>query len=347
MDSEIQSFITVWFTAVVSMIYCYYIAARLPGGTTRLLSLLPVFYLFTTLPLHLTSIHIGAITILYIVWLGNFKLLLFSFDQGPLYTTPPLSLLHFISMALLPIKTKHTPSCQSFSNSKFYHQTAVFALKVALLAIIVRIYEYREYVHPFIILALYCCHFYLAVELILAITAVPVRVILGLDLEPQFNEPYLSTSLQDFWGWRWNLMVSSILRSIVYHPVRRISTRILGSRWARPPATMATFLVSGLMHEVIYYYLSRAYPTWEVTWFFVLHGACVTLEMAVKKALGGGWRLHRLVSGPMTVAFVGVTGVWLFLPQLIRYGLDKKAISEYSVLAQLVKGLFATNSSTT
>ncbi|CAI9756838.1 unnamed protein product [Fraxinus pennsylvanica] len=316
MDSEIQSFITVWFTAVLSMIYCYYISARLPSGATRLFSLLPVLYLFTTLPLHLTSIHIGVATILYLVWLGNFKLLLFSFDQGPLYATPPLSLFHFIFIALLPIETKHTSSCKSFSNAKVYHQPAGFALKVALLAIIPRVYEYMEYVHPYIVFTLYCCHLYLALEVILAITAVPTKAILGMDLKPQFNEPYLATSLQDFWGRRWNLMVSSILRPAVYQPVQRISTRILGSKWARPLATLVTFLVSGLMHEVIYYYLSRAYPTWEVTRFFVLHGICVALETAVKKELGGRWRLHRLVSGPMTVAFVGVTGVWLFLPQI-------------------------------
>ncbi|CAA3010824.1 long-chain-alcohol O-fatty-acyltransferase [Olea europaea subsp. europaea] len=334
MDPEIQSFIKVWFTAILSMIYCYCISVRLRGGATRLFSLLPVIYLFTTLPLHLTSIHIGAATILYLVWLGNFKLLLFSFDQGPLYATPPLSLFHFISIALLPVETKHNSSCKS--NAKVYHQPVASAVKVALLAIFTRIYEYMENVHPYILFTLYCCHLYLALEVILAITAVPVRAILGLDLKPQFNEPYLATSLQDFWGRRWNLTVSSILRTAVYQPVHRISTRILGSNWARPSATMATFLVSGLMHEVIYYYLSGAYPTWEVTRFFVLHGICVALEMAVKKALGGRWRLHRLVSGPMTVAFVGVTGVWLFLPQVIRHGLDKKAISEYTILTQFL-----------
>ncbi|KAL2476048.1 putative long-chain-alcohol O-fatty-acyltransferase 5 [Abeliophyllum distichum] len=335
MDGEIQRFIKVWLGAVASIIYCYYITARLTRGATRLLSLLPVFYLLTILPLSLSSLHLGAVTIFYLVWLGNFKLLLFSFDQGPLSSTPPLSLLHFISIALLPIKTKQTLTLQSVSNSKV-NKPAVFALKVALLAIIVRLYAYREYIHPYIILALYCCHVYLGVELILAITAVPVRAILGLDLEPQFNEPYLATSLQDFWGHRWNLMVTSILRPTVYQPVLRICTRFLGSRWARPPATLATFLASGLMHEVIYYYISRAYPTWEVTWFFVLHGICVALEVAVKKELGGRWRLHRLVSGPMTVAFVGVTSVWLFFPQVIRNGMDQRAISEYSILVQFV-----------
>ncbi|CAI9756841.1 unnamed protein product [Fraxinus pennsylvanica] len=206
------------------------------------------------------------------------------------------------------------------------HPHCWFALKGALLAIIARIYDNMESVYPCIVFTLYCCQLYLALEVILAITAVPVRAILGQNLKPQFNEPYLATSLQDSWGCRWNLMVSSILRPAVYQPVQRISTRILGSKWARPLATLVTFLVSGLMHEVIYYYLSRVYPTWEVTRFFVLQGICGAFEIAVKKALGGRWQLHRFVSGPMTVVFVGDTGVWLFLPQMIRHGLDKMAI---------------------
>ncbi|KAI3466453.1 hypothetical protein Pfo_023116 [Paulownia fortunei] len=335
MDLEIQNFTKIWLTATVSLIFCHQIAARIPSGAARLLSLLPIIYLFTTLPLRLSSFHLGAPTIFYLVWLGNFKLLLFSFDQGPLSTTPPLSLLHFISIALLPIKTRQTPSPNSLSIDKIY-RPILFLLKCGLLAVIVSLYKYREFIHPYLILVLYCCHVYLGVELLLAMTAVPVRAVLGLELEPQFNEPYLATSLQDFWGRRWNLMVTSILRPAVYHPVRLICTRILGRKWALPPAILATFLVSGLMHEVIYYYLSRASPTWEVTWFFVLHGLCVALEVGLKKALNGGWGLHKAVSGPLTVGFVAVTGGWLFFPQVTRNGLDLKAINEYSILVRFV-----------
>lgn len=339
-DPEIQSFIKVWLTATTSLIFCHQILARIPGGAARLLSILPIIYLFTVLPTHLSSIHLAGPTIFYLVWLGNFKLFLFSFDQGPLSSTPPLSLLHFISIALLPIKTetstKQNPSPTSYSNIKKWKKASIFAVKFSLLAAIVSLYKYRDFIHQDVILALYCCHVYLGVELVLAVTAAPVRAILGLELEPQFNEPYLATSLQDFWGRRWNLMVTSILRPTVYHPVRRVSARVLGNRWALLPAILATFVVSGLMHEVIYYYLSRASPTWEVTWFFVLHGFCVVVEVAAKKALAGGWRLHRMVSGPLTVGFVAVTGGWLFFPQVIRNGLDRKAIDEYSILLRLI-----------
>ncbi|KAK4484785.1 hypothetical protein RD792_007379 [Penstemon davidsonii] len=190
----------------------------------------------------------------------------------------------------------------------------------------------KDFIHPYLILVLYCCHVYLGAELIFAVSAAPARAVFGLDLEPQFDEPYLATSLQDFWGRRWNLMVTSILRPAVYLPVRSICTRILGRRWALPAAIFATFLVSGLMHELIYYYLTRVDPTWEVTWFFVLHGVCVAVEVAMKKVLSGRLRMHRAVSGVLTLGFLVVTGGWLFFPQLIRNEMDLKAINEYSIL---------------
>ncbi|KAK4420814.1 Long-chain-alcohol O-fatty-acyltransferase [Sesamum alatum] len=313
-DPEIQALTQIWLTATVSLIFCHQIAARIPSGAARLLSVLPVIYLFTTLCLRVSSVNLGAPTIFYLVWLGNFKLLLFAFNQGPLSAAPPLPLLRFIAVGLLPIKTKQPPSPNSSTSN--HNRPILLLLKCGLLAVIVASYKYREFMQPYLIMALYCCHVYLGLELLLAMTALPVRAVLGLELEPQFDEPYLATSLQDFWGRRWNLMVTSILRPTVYHPVRRISTRILGRRWAPAPAILATFLVSGLMHEVIYYYMSRARPTWEVTWFFVLHGVCLAAEVALKKAVGRRLQLPKVVSRPLTVGFVAVTGGWLFFPQL-------------------------------
>lgn len=183
---------------------------------------------------------------------------------------------------------------------------------------------------------------YLGIELVLAVSAAPVKAVFGFEIEPQFNEPYLSTSLQDFWGRRWNLMVTRILRPTVYDPVRRVSTSLVGATCASPVAMFATFLVSGLMHELIYYYLARAPPTWEVTLFFVLHGVCTAVEVAAKKVLiRRGWRVHRVVSGLLTVGFLAVTGNWLFFPQLVRNGVDRKAISEYAIIVDFAKSKLA------
>lgn len=353
-----KNLIKVWSASVASVCYCYSLAKRIQPGIPRLVSLLPIIYLFITLPLSLSSFHFGGPTIFYLLWLANFKLLLFAFNRGPLspsQSQPPLSLLHFVSIALFPIKTRPVTDSSSYSHPKNGEQkfvnspsdlyqkhsrvfeSAVIATKVVLLSVIVSSYRFREKLHPGVILALYCLHVYLGVELILAITAVPVRTILGLEVEPQFNEPYLATSLQDFWGRRWNLMVTSILRPSVYIPVRKLSARALGTAHSLALAVMATFLVSGLMHEIIYYYLTRASPTWEVTCFFILHGVAVVCEIELKNALNGRWRLHRSVSGALTLVFVAITGDWLFFPQLIGNGTDLKVIDEYEIPVTLIR----------
>lgn len=376
MDFEIRSFIKVWIITTTCLCYCYYIASRIPRGIKRLISLFPIFYLFLVLPLKLQSFHLGAPTTFFLVWLGFFKLLLFSFELGPLSPTPPSKLFHFICIASLPIKIKHTspniekplttksttyPSYQngqktqkplksipkliksenpiSQTSSKI-HKSILLAIKVLILAIIIHLYEYRPYLHPYVTLALYCCHMYLGIEIVLALCVVPARILFGFEIEPQFNEPYLSSSLQDFWGRRWNLMVTSILRPTVYGPIRHISTSIVGRKWAPLPAVVSTFAVSGLMHEIIYYYLTRVRPTWEVTWFFVLHGVCTAIEIVVKKAVTGSWRLNKAVSGPLTLGFLAVTGNWLFFPQLLRNGVHEKGIKEYAILVDFVKSFF-------
>nr|POE48256.1 putative long-chain-alcohol o-fatty-acyltransferase 1 [Quercus suber] len=248
MDAEIKNFIKVSITAITSLCYCYYIVARIPKGMMRLLSLFPIFYLFTMLPCNLNFVHLGGSTAFFLGWLGNFKLLLFAFDQGPL--SPPLpKLLHFISIACLPIKLKQDPPPNTKNNKKTISQkhpkshnptkvsrSMLLVIKALFLAMIIRAYDHRPNLHPYVILVLYCCHTYLVGEIILALAATPVRAIFGFEIEPQFNEPYLATSLQDFWGHRWNLMVTSILRPTIYIPIHRISANVIGSRWAALPA---------------------------------------------------------------------------------------------------------------
>ncbi|KAF7815903.1 putative long-chain-alcohol O-fatty-acyltransferase 5 [Senna tora] len=340
MDHEIQNFIKVWIKTILCLCYCYFIASRVPKGFLRLLSLIPIFYIFLLLPLNLHSFHLAGPTTLLLVWLCPFKLLLFSFDQGPLSPLPP-NILHFILLSSLPIKIE--------PNAPYHHKTPqkkpeirisllTFIIEALLLAAIVYTYEFRERLHPRLIALLYCCNVYLGLELVLALFAAPARAVFGFEMAPHFHKPYLSTSLQDFWGRRWNLMVTSILRPTVYDPIRRICTPFLGLTYGPLPAMMAAFLVSGLMHELIYYYLTRVPPTWEVTWFFVFQGTCTAVEVVVKKAVGRrGWRLHRAVSGPLTVAFLVVTSEWWFFPQLVRNGVDRKTIGEYATMVGFVK----------
>nr|GEY73665.1 long-chain-alcohol O-fatty-acyltransferase-like [Tanacetum cinerariifolium] len=106
-----------------------------------------------------------------------------------------------------------------------------------------------------------------------------VKFSLGLnfELEPQFNEPQLATSLQDFGDVdRWNLTSSSILQLTVYIPICKkwdpIFSQLKGQMFG-------TLVVSGIKREL----MTCVQPTWEVTCFLVLHGAFTAIEVVVKK----------------------------------------------------------------
>lgn len=345
MEGEINNFIMVWVSALVSLCYCHTIGKAIPKGTSRLLSILPVICLFLILPLNLTTIHLGGPSSFFLAWLATFKLLLFAYGEGPLSSSSkPISFSRFISIACLPIKIQNHPSPKnpqkplsttknnehpSLQRPQNFHKSPLnYGTKVLLLATYGPVHDNKEHLHPKILLLLYSIHLYIALEILLGIFAALTRALLGVELEPQFDEPYLATSLQDFWGRRWNLMVSRILHPTVYNPVRSISSRWIGRKWAPLPAVIAVFFVSGLMHEIIFYYIGRLKPTWELTCFFLIHGFCLAIEIAIKKALNGSWCLPKVVSGPLTLTFVAITGLWLFMPSLIRCEVDVKIYRE-------------------
>lgn len=87
--------------------------------------------------------------------------------------------------------------------------------------------------------------------------ATALAMLLGLDLPPNFNLPYLATSPADFWR-RWHISLSSWLRDYVYLPLgvrfrrRRyfniVSTWIIAGLWH---GLTFPFLVYGLYHGVL------------------------------------------------------------------------------------------------
>ncbi|KAL3733402.1 hypothetical protein ACJRO7_022861 [Eucalyptus globulus] len=299
MEEEAGNFINVWLTVLSCVCYYYFVSSSLLPGKLRLFSLLPIFSLFTALPLRLST-------------LASFKLLLFSFGKGPLSSSldshpdPSKSLFLFILFTCFPIKIRQ---------AKFFTypslQTPKLPLnlpsKLLLCRISILVYDHQDKLllqgHPKRVLLLYPCMLYLYVDMILQMPS---------------DEPCLSTSFQDFWGRRWNLTVTNALRHTVYKPLKSFLEPHLWAAWATAAAVMAAFLASGLMHELLYYDVTRARPTWEVTGFFVLQGACVVVEVAAKAAVGERWRLSRAVLTPLTVGFMAATAMWLFFPQLIR-----------------------------
>nr|ASM61115.1 1,2-diacyl-sn-glycerol:acetyl-CoA acetyltransferase [Euonymus kiautschovicus] len=343
---EINNFIKVWVQAMACLSYAYYFSSRLPKGLLRLLSLLPVFYLLLIPPLNISSFILSSITGFFLAWLTTFKVISFAFDQGPLYPLPQ-NLLHFISIACLPITVKRNPSPKLKSTTNTSPISHIlksvfmsFPSKVLLHWIIAHLYQYKKYMDPNAVLVIYCCHVYVLLDISLSLCATLAEFLCGFDVEPQFKEPYLATSLQDFWGRRWNIIVSSVLRSTVYTPTRHIASYLIGSRWAYFPAIIATFVVSGVMHDIVYYvYMMHVYPKWDMTGHFVLHGICEALEveMKCKRSRRDKWRRHPVVDWVMVMGFVMGTSVSLLFVPLLRDNVDQIVAEECSILLNFVR----------
>ncbi|KAL2329312.1 hypothetical protein Fmac_022739 [Flemingia macrophylla] len=329
-ESEMKNLLKVCVSVGTCLCYCYGIGKVVGGGVRRLIFLLPIISLFLFLPLTLSTVHLSGTVGFFLAWLANFKLILFAFQKGPL-SHPNISFPRFAALACLPIKIKQKPH--------FHTHPLIYAAKGLAVAVMVKIYDYAHLIHPNLLMCLYCFHIYFLLEIILAAVAAVARALLGLELEPQFDNPIRSTSLQDFWGRRWNLMVTTILRPTVYEPTLRAAMPFLGPRWAPLPAVLGTFVVSGLMHELILFYIGRLRPTFLMTAFFLLHGLCLTLEIVLKRALTASCRLPWFLSGPLTAGFVFATCTCLFLPEFIRCRIDVRAFQEYADLGHLVKNL--------
>ncbi|KAI5021457.1 hypothetical protein ZWY2020_058187 [Hordeum vulgare] len=199
--------------------------------------------------------------------------------------------------------------------------TAPAAAKVVVIAAILRVYQYNARLHLYARRALYDVHIYCFLDLFFPCIAV-AAVALGMETEPQFDRPYLASSLQGFWGGRWNLMVSAILRPLVYDPVR--------ARAGNPAGVLATFLVSGLMHEGMVYYLILRRPDGRMTAFFLLHDICCVAE-----GWCAWWWAARVLPSPpwavatvLVVVFVAGTSFWLFFPPLCKDGVEEKLLDE-------------------
>ncbi|XP_071713882.1 probable long-chain-alcohol O-fatty-acyltransferase 5 [Rutidosis leptorrhynchoides] len=337
MEGETKNMIFVWATACVSLFYCHKITTFTTPGTTGLCTFLPVICIFFYLPLVLTTVHFSGTTSFFLTWLANFKLILFAFNKGPLYSiSSPLPLYKFILTACVPIKITTEQKVKS-SPAMILN----YSIKFTIFVLLLKVYEYGDYFNPIVKMALFCVHIYVVLDVGLAIVAYVARVILGFDLEPQFNEPYLATSLQDFWGKRWNLMVTGILHPTVYLPIRKVSGRYLSKKLAPFPAVMGSFIVSGLMHELIFYYIGRLKPTWEVTCFFFIHGLLVSLELMVKRAVGDRFRVPGIVSGPVALGVVMATSFWLFFPPFLRCDTEVRSCKEFvAFLELLIRGRF-------
>ena len=99
-------------------------------------------------------------------------------------------------------------------------------------------------------------------------------------LAPFANPVFDSRSPRDFWGRKWNLQVTTTLKTCFFIPLRK--------RLGLPPAVAATctFVASALFHE---YQFVLSFPTYNlgtISLFFVMHGGFSVLDTLYSKLFG-------------------------------------------------------------
>jgi alginate O-acetyltransferase complex protein AlgI len=72
----------------------------------------------------------------------------------------------------------------------------------------------------------------------------------GVDARPLMQAPWRAVSPSEFWGRRWNLAFRELAHELVFRPMLR--------RWGPARATLAAFLTSGLIHDLVISLPARA-----------------------------------------------------------------------------------------
>ncbi|KAL9691080.1 hypothetical protein QQ045_011497 [Rhodiola kirilowii] len=351
-ESQVIMFIQAWLIVYACLAYTFAIGKIVPPGKVRSLFISPVVALLLLLPLRVTSVFLCA-SIASVSWLGTFKLALYSFGKGPLATVyPRITFIRFLALGSLPIilstKSKdvekiaaeidHNPSTKS--------PRPVFAMKALLFAMLsYKLLMSHAQFHPTALFYIYGIVICLSLQYIVSGFRAMTEAVLGLELDPQFNDPVCATSVQNFWGRRWNQAMGNILRAGVYDPVRAVLSPGLGDKHAQRLAVLATFVTSAAMHELVFYYLSRKRPTWEMSWYFLLHGLTVVVEMDVKRRIGQRWRLPTVVSIILTFSFMSLTSIWLFLPQIYHCNCHVRGAEEFAAFVTFLQSLRSTDGS--
>ncbi|GFP96474.1 acyl-coa--sterol o-acyltransferase 1 [Phtheirospermum japonicum] len=335
MDEEIINFIKVWSSVHMSACYCYGISKLVPKGTTRFFMFLPVLCLFVLLPLNLTKVNLILPTAFSVTWLATFKVLLLAFGTGPL-SSPSFSLFQFVLIFSLPIKLQRA---RRKSHKNGLRSILQKAKKFSIMIFLVFLGFHKHRLPRDIVLFLSCFFVCTGLEMGLKAAAVIGRLLLDMQVEPPFDGPYQSTSFQDFWGRRWNCVASSSLRSTVFDPTLHYTSQVLGRKWANIVALLATFVVSDLMHEIIYYYLGRVRPGWGTLSFFLVQGLCVAIESTFKRKIGSNWQLPQVIVGPLIFVFVICTYMWLGFTELMEHNVVDRALEEYAAVGTFVINL--------
>src|SRR5688572_24534719 len=129
----------------------------------------------------------------------------------------------------------------------------------------------------------------------------------GVDAKPIMRNPLRSTSLAEFWGRRWNIAFHELAASFTFTPLRQW----LGLR----AATVAVFIVSGLVHELVITLPAHGGYGLPTLYFLLQAAGLATERSAIGRQLGLGQGMRGWIFAAVTAA---APAVLLFPPPFIH-----------------------------
>lgn len=335
MASELRALAWTTLLVPVCTVYARSACRRLRPGRARLAALFPTFPVFVYLPCLFNSLHLRLLSTFFHTWLATNKLILLALDLGPLH--PSLPLLPFLLCAGLPIKlraaqqpTKTNDSASAPGGPPMADLLVPCARSFLFLTCLAALHPHTGPLPLYVLHYLYCAQIFLTLDLVFSSAGLVAATLLGgAGMERQFRAPLVVASVNDFWGRQWNLMAVDLLRASAYGPVR--------ARWGRDAGVLAAFLMSGVLHECLYWYMTLQRPTGEMLLFFALHAVSHIAERWVRMA--GLWRLPKAVAYLLGTAFMVVTISELFFGPFVRAGIDVRMMQEAAAAVESLRAV--------
>ncbi len=200
----------------------------------------------------------------------------------------------------------------------------------------------------FLAVALYCVQLYADFSGGIDVARGAAKLF-GIDMAQNFRQPYLATSLEDFWR-RWHMSLSAWMRDYVFYPLALSAPFGKLGRWSRKTfgrergktipvafATVATFLAVGVWQG----------PGWSNVAYGLWNGGLMSASLLLaplRKRLFGAKKIggvHR-VFGIVQTMFVVIIGRYFSRSPSLAQSLDMlKRTAAQSTTGQLFDGTLA------
>lgn len=152
-----------------------------------------------------------------------------------------------------------------------------------------------------------------------------VFALVGINtLEPMRAPLLRSSSVRDFWGRRWNLLIHGLMKRTFFKPFAVSSSNAM-----RTLGSLMAFLMSGLFHEYMWMLVNWHQPDYKggrVLLFFLLQVVLCTFEASLSRTTLGQWAAHLPAVTKTAFTTVAILPFGpLFFQGLLRSGMMQDA----------------------